>query len=962
MHESLRGRVAWWLVVGLALVVALPGGVAAQTASGNVEGRVVDADGAALAGVTVTATNGATGLTRTTRTGADGTYRLPALPIGSYDLRFEREGFGRLEVSDVQVRVAARRVVDTTLEVATVEEVITVSSEPLLVATSPALGTVVSQQELENLPINDRQFANLGALAPGTSLGINPDPTKVGKLVIGLNGGSGRNVNFLVDGGDNTDDTIGGQLQNFSLESVAEFNIQTQQYKAEYGRTTGGVLTVVTKSGTNELAGSLFGFFRDDSLNTKTETQRRTGADKPPFERAQYGFSIGGPLVADRAHYFVSGERLDQDAPYTVNTGGIFPELDGRSFGVDTGNDLLTAKLTFQASPEARLQLRYGYQETDTTFGPGTTVTPTALGDLTNEFSTLLAGWDHVLSANSLNQLSIQYSDFENLILPVSAEATQRFPGGVISGQNPNTPQQTIQKKWHLRNDFSHSRELLGRRHDFKAGLEYVDESTLGGFFAPGKEGDFTRVGAGRNAPVSQILFFAGDFKFSTPNDQIRVYVQDDWQVTDRVTLNLGLRYDYTDVLDLDQRSNPIWQALSSQTTARAPHFADFLNGGGGKVEASRDDISPRLGFTWDVSGTRERVVRGGWGIFYDFPYTNATVLFPVAAVISDFGLAYLNANPTGILNPDGSFFQPGDPLPPNLLPGGGTVFPPNEVASPTLATPKAEQASIGYSHQLTPWLAVTVDLVHIEYSDLPFRFRANPIDPATGQRLFPQFGNFRLWQGGGSADYDGINLGVRGRLADRFELQGFYTYSEAEGNIIAGADEFRLTAGEHQPDLGAAPDVSVDPLNPFCSRCFGPLNVDARHRVTFSGLYRAPFEIQLGAMFRYRSALPYTVHAGVDLNRDGFNLDLPADVPHVNSARGASISQLDLRVSRDFSLGDRVTVALIAEMFNVFDEENPVRFVGNRSAPNFGQPTAFAGDPGQGEQRQTQLGVRFRF
>lgn len=632
-------------------------------------------------------------------------------------------------------------------------------------------------------------------------------------------------------------------------------------------------------------------------------------------------------------------------------------------WGIDTGNDLLTAKLTFQASPAARLQLRYGYQETSTTFGPGTTVTPTALGDLTNDFSSLLAGWDHVLSANSLNQLSIQYSDFENLILPVSEQATERFPDGVLNGQNPNTPQQTIQKKWHLRNDFSHSRDLFGRRHDLKAGVEYVDAGTMNGFFAPGKNGDVTysKLQSGETV-VSQILFFAGDFKFSTPNEQIRLYVQDDWHVTDRLTLNLGLRYDYTDVLELDQRSNPIWQALSSQATARAPHFADFLNGGGGKIEAPSDDISPRLGFTWDVSGTRERVVRGGWGIFYDFPYTNATVLFPVAAVISDFGLAYLQANPSGIRNPDGSFWGLGDPLPPNLLPGGGTVFPPNEVASPTLATPKAEQTSIGYSHQLTPWLAVTLDLVHIEYSDLPFRFRANPTDPATGQRLFPQFGNFRLWHGGGSADYDGINLGVRGRLADRFELQGFYTYSEAEGNIIAGADEFRLTAGEHQPDLGAAPDVSVDPLNPFCSRCFGPLNVDARHRVTLSGLYRAPYEIQLGAMFRYRSALPYTVHAGVDINRDGFNLDLPADVPHVNSARGASVSQLDLRVSRDFSLGDRVTVELIAEMFNVFDEENPVRFVGNRSAPNFGQPTAFAGDPGQGEQRQTQLGVRFRF
>lgn len=962
MHEFFGTRTAWAVALGLALALALPSGLAAQTSSGNIEGRVVDADGAALVGATVTATDDATGLTRRTQTAGDGTYRLTALPIGTYRVVFEQSGFGRVEQQEVQVRVATTRVVDVTLQVASVQEAISVTADPLLISRTPDLGTVVSQEELENLPINDRQFANLGALAPGTSLGVNSDPTKVGKLVIGLNGGSGRNVNFLVDGGDNTDDTIGGQLQNFSLESVAEFNIKTQQFKAEYGRTTGGVITVVTKSGTNDLLGSVFGFFRDDSLNAKTETQKQSGADKPPFERAQYGFSVGGPIVRDRAHYFVSGERLDQDAPYTVGTRGIFPDLDGRSFPVDTKNDLLTVKLTHQVSLASRLQLRYGFQETSTLFGASPTVVPTALGDLQNDFSTLLAGWDQILGSSSLNQLSVQYSEFENLIVPLSETATQRFPGGVIAGQNPNTPQQTIQKKWHLRNDFSHSRELFGRRHDFKAGVELVDEGTLGGFFAPGKNGDFTHIGSGGDAPVSQILFFAGDFKFSTPNDQYRFYVQDDWRVNDRLTVNLGVRYDYTDMLELDQRSNPIWQALASQTTAAAPHFADFLGGGGGEIEAPDDDVSPRLGFTWDVTGKGQGLVHGGWGIYYDFPYSNATVLFPTAAVISDFGLAYIHSDPQGIRNPDGSFFQPGDPLPPNQLPGGGTVFPPNEVASPTLSTPKAEQASIGYSHQLAPWLAVNVDLVRIRYTDIPFRFRANPIDPATGKRIFPQFGNFRLWHGGGEADYDGVNLGLRGRLAQRFEFQGFYTYSEAEGNVLAGADEFRLTAGEHQPDLGAQPDVSVDPLNPLCGRCFGPLNVDARHRVTFSGIYRAPYDIQLGAMFRYRSALPYTVHAGVDLDRDGFNLDLPSDVAHVNSARGESISQLDLRVSRELTLGDRYAVELMAEMFNVFDEENPVRFIGNRSAPNFGQPTAFAGDPGQGEQRQTQLGVRFRF
>src|SRR5207249_11862003 len=136
---------------------------------------------------------------------------------------------------------------------------------------------------LENLPLNGRQFANLGALAPGTSIGYNSDPTKPGQLVIALNGGSGRNVNFIIDGGDNTDDTIGGALQNFSVENVDQFKIQTQNYKAEYGRSSGGVVTVVTKSGTNEPHGSVFGFGRSEKLNSVTESERLAGGTKQAY-------------------------------------------------------------------------------------------------------------------------------------------------------------------------------------------------------------------------------------------------------------------------------------------------------------------------------------------------------------------------------------------------------------------------------------------------------------------------------------------------------------------------------------------------------------------------------------------------------------------------------------------------------------------------------------------------------
>jgi hypothetical protein len=253
---------------------------------------------------------------------------------------------------------------------------------------------------------------------------------------------------------------------------------------------------------------------------------------------------------------------------------------------------------------------------------------------------------------------------------------------------------------------------------------------------------------------------------------------------------------------------------------------------------------------------------------------------------------------------------------------------------------------------------------VRINYRDIPFRFRANPFNDANHNgtvdngetRRFPQFGNFRLWYGNGEADYSAVNLSARARLSDTFELQGFYTYSEATGNVLAGADEFRVTDAGHQADMGGARrDVSANPLDPLCEKCFGPLNTDARHRVTLSGVYRAPFAISVSGMYRFRSALPYNRFVASDLNGDGYAYDFPGR-EGVNSGRGASFSQLDLRVSKDFTFANEYGFELIAEVFNVFNAKNEALF--NR----FGQANAYAGDPLQGEQRLAQLGVRFHF
>jgi len=954
---------AVWLGRGLSLLVlaACASAAHAQTSAGSLSGRVADASGAAVPGASVTAHAPDTGFSRTVTTGPDGSYRFPGLPVGTYDVTVKLVGFKTVERTNVVVNVASARTLDVPLEVATVEEAVTVTAEIPVVQSEPTIGAVVSQKELESLPLNGRQFANLGILAPGTSLDYNSDPTKPGQLTIALNGGIGRNVNYVVDGGDNTDDTIGGALQNYSVENVQEFKIQTQQYKAEFGRSTGGVLTVVTKTGTNQLHGSGFGFFRDDSLNSITESEKLAGVEKAPYRRWQYGGSLGGPIVKDKVHFFGSYEKTKRDNNYTVDTGGLLPSEDGKTIPIPFQDELVGGKVTANLTSRQFLQVRFGYQKNTDKYGASPQATPDSLGTLTNKYRSLLVGHTTQVGEGSLNEFSFQYSRFENLITADSTAPYIAYPSGVHSGQNINTPQNTFQTKYQFRDDFSFSKIVGGRRHDFKVGVNYVHEPSLGGSSDTGVDApQFTLLQDRVGSPVTDIVQNGGSSLFSTPVDQYSAYVQDDFHVSKRLVLNIGLRYDVWRGFDLDQRTNPIWQVLSTQTIYNEPYLQDFQGGKGGVLANDTNNWGPRLGFSYDLKGDGKRFLRGGWGIYYDFPYTNATILFPSIAAKTNFGVAYQNRDPNGIRNPDGTFFQPGQPLPPNQL-TGIAANPPNEVASPTLATPFSRQGSLGFSTQLASWLGVSVDLVTIDYRDIPFRFRINTLT-ASGDHRFPQFGNFRLWYGNGRADYDGGNLGVRARVSDKLTLQGFYTLSRTRGNVLAGADEFRLTNVNYQPDLRIGRDVSIDPLNPLCDACFGPLNTDARHRVTVGATWTPAYGITLAGLFRYRSATPYLITAGRDLNGDGFLLDLPPGVSEVNAGRGSSFSQFDVRAAKAFKFSKSVSLEILGEVFNLFNAKNPAGFVGNQSANNFGQPTTYAGDPLQGEQRLAQLGARLRF
>lgn len=955
-----------------AALMLLAASMFAQGTGGALIGRVADETGGALPGVTVTATNDATGISRSVVTGSDGSYRFSSLPVGTYTVVADLAGFATTTTKNLSVLVATDNTRNITLKQGAVKEQITVTAEAPLVATSPSVGTVVSQKELEGLPLNGRQFANLGTLAPGTTLSVNSDPTKPGQLTIALNGGSGRNVNFIIDGGDNTDDTIGGALQNFNIEAVQEFKIQTMQYKAEYGRSSGGVLSVVTKTGGNELSGSVYDFYRAKGLNSETQSEKLAGIGKQPYRRDQYGASLGGPIIKDKMFFFGTWEKTKRTTAYTVNTGaGLLGAFEGQSFSLPFKDELGTAKLSLNASPKQFLQVRYGYQKNADKYGQSALAAPTSLGTVANDYKSLLGSDTWQIGSNRTNEFLFQYTKFANAITADSQDPYIYYPSGAHLGQNVNTPQTTNQKKYQYKDDFSWSTQMGSMHHDFKVGGQYINEPTLGGDFTVGTTGQFTLLNDALGSPVENILFNGGFSGDSTPIKQYSGYFQDDIGVNKNLTVNAGLRWDSWTGFDLNQTLNPnlavVQAAADANKYPNEPWLASFKNGGGTTLQNPKNNFAPRLGFTYDLHGDSKNIIRGGAGRYFDFPYTNANILFPASAVQSFFGPVYNYEDPNGIKNANGTFFRPGiDPLPPNQLSGGGLSRATRELAMPTVAkAPYSDQVSLGYSTEVSQSLGLNFEAVSARYHDIPYRFRANPIDPATGKRQFNPAttgvpSNFRVWANDGHAEYDGLNLGFHARAGSNFEAQGFYTLSRSKGNILAGADEFRVVDAGHQVDVTR--DTN-NPFDPNCSACNGPLDTDSRHKVTLSTVYRAPFGISMSGILRWHSGTPYTVYAynaagtaKVDLNGDGYTMDLAPGHNHVNDQRGPSFSQVDVRLSKEFRFGGNYGFELIGEVFNLFNAKNATVF------DSFGNTYAYAGDPGQGEQRLIQLGGRFRF
>lgn len=965
--------------LALCLFSLVPPALAQQT-TGTIVGRILDDQNAAIPGATVVASNPATGFSRESISDAEGVYRLTALPVGRYDINVTLPGFTSIDQKGVIVNVGQTMTMDFRLKVAAVAETVTVTGEsPLIQATVSSVGGVVDIGRIESIPLNGRQFANLAATLPGVGLGFHSDPTKSTQYSPQINGGNGRNVNYQIDGGDNNDDTVGGLLQLFPLEGIQEFAFVTSRSKAENGRSNGGVMNIVTKSGTNTIRGSFFELFRDDSMNAKTQTEKNNNVDKQDYRRNQFGGSVGGPVLRDKLHYFFAAERTQQDTFQAVSTQGLFPELDG-IYGTPYRETLYNLKVTANLDSSNYLSIRYGRNQNSQPYGAAANRAPNAWGESTNEFNSLNVNYNRVIGASKLNEFIFQYADFANNITANSQDPYKLFPNGVAVGQSPNTPQTTEQKKWQFRDDFSwHLTGKGGVGHDMKAGVNFINEPRLYITFNSGKGvAQHTYLTDNPNGPITNVTLNDGNAEANIPLKQYAFYVQDDWALTSKLTLNVGIRYDLITGYQFDQSLNPNFVKVQEAGRAGLLTGIRGLENAGKDPKDDTNNWQPRVGFAYDLRGDGRDVIRGGWGIYMDMAYTNSNALFAASdASGQGFGAVLSVDNQSGIRNPDGSLYQAGQPLAniqsQNQATGAFPLF--GQWTDPRLQMPYTRQASIGWSHELMPSTVLTADFVRADGRDLNVRPRINTgiVDGGatyprrlTFLNLNPNAAGTRPAISAGESKYTALILGVKRRMLNNLDYTATYTLAEARSQIGTAADELNAN------NLQDAVLLYDDP------RVYGPTSrTDARHQGSLAmvWLYKG---FTVAPTYFYRSSLPVSTITGVDTNLNRENNDIPArafkytDVGEApedigacetyNCGRGAPRTQLNLRVSRGFQLPGSMRIEAIGEIFNLFNAKNPANFVTNQNSARFLQPNAFAGDFQQGEQRVGQIGFRFTF
>jgi hypothetical protein len=927
----------------LAVVFAPVAEAQTQATGGTVQGVVTDPDGNTLPGVTVTVTNNETGRVRTTVSSATGTYRVPLLASGQYTVKIELTGFQAMERNDVVITVGSALDVDMQMGLASVQEVLIVTGQAPLIETSKTqVSTTIDETAIDSLPILGRNFTDFALLTPGAQIeGV--------RNTVALSGQRGVNTSVNIDGSSDNSAFFGYQRGGtdspftVSQESVKEFQVITSGIMPEFGRSGGGLLNVVTKSGTNQWRGGAHFFYRDEGLTSDDPF----GNAQSDFSVKQFGGNLGGPIVKNEHFVFASVDAQSFNTPYFVRynvtpaeqaaldafIAANQPSWDIGQNTYSRTNDVVVpfVKADFGITDNTQLTLRGNFSShttvgggTDTNLQGNTFSTQSSLGDQEEKTLSIIGQLTSVLGDRAFNELRVQYGtdNLDRLSNDGLGPDTDVRNPSIQMGRRFFMPIFVDEQKLQIQDNFSY----LFDDHDIKAGIDFETDQT-GEFFAGFAAGEYRFSGLD-NFFARDTDFLLQSFGVATPNFEnnfdsrqsiLALYAQDSWRVNDKLTLNFGLRWEGT--------FNP--QPTGNPERPLTQQIPNDLTG-----------WQPRAGFAYALNP--KTVVRASAGLFTS---RTPTLLFfnPFTSVgIEGVGIFFIPS-----FGPSGAV----DGLWPNLLPAlpeGITAEQEIYWFDERFKNPRTLRINGGIETEIARNITAGAEYVFARGTSLQTLHDTNLIPgPRDEFGRFQYAGRFedgvqwRIDRSIGESRYHAAIFSLKKRFSDGWGGMAHYTYADDKDN---DSNE-RSAGGEQATNIY---DLSED---------WGYSDRSIKHRIVVSAYGDLPANLKVAGTFTWNTGTPYSANLPFDANGDGETNDravINGTVASRNTFRQPDFTNLDLRLSWEArtSAGN---FQVLLDMFNVLDSSNLFTTETNFTDTDFGVPNTFIGNV-----RQLQLGFKY--
>jgi hypothetical protein len=956
-------------LVTFSILLSLPAAVFAQTSTATLSGVITDQSKSVLPGVSVAAIDVASGRQYNAVSDTEGSYRLLNVAPGKYKVTAELPGFATVTIADFELLVGQSAQLPISMEVATIQESVTVSGEAPLVDTrsSQVVGNV-DRRQMEQLPLQGRNWMALSMLVKGiTANDVSTSP------------GVGRDELFQLNlDGQQVTQKLGqaryGQPK-FSRESIAEFQLVTQLFDITQGRSTGVQVQAVSKAGTNQVSGAMFGYFRDDKLNSADAVANRV----LPYSNQQLGGAVGGPIVRDKIHYFGSYEY--EREPSTAVSVPTFLPGQVFSFPSENINHAYFGRVDGELGRHGHVNVRW----TRSSFGNDFAASagdrhPSAASMQEQRSQNVLGTWSRTLGQTAAMEIRAGYNGFSfgNLNIPtIDGTPNYGFPGLSI-GAPTNQPNIFYQDTYQARADLT----WVAGAHTFKIGGEYLRIHDTGYWSVTGagrfvfntRPPDLNRrfPAEAWNNPAAWDLTgldpyvqrldinFRDDWNVDMPRPTVGLWIGDDWRLGDRLTVNYGVRWD----ADFGVTDPPgIPESTILIDNGRVSGDFGYKNG-----HTDADNFAPRGGFVYRLGESQDFVVRGGAGLYYSVPASNVMYIKQLYGTMVSASINY-DGLPNFVLDPlrgrtAEDFLSGSVPLPPQT----------KTVLDPNFQNPYNFQYSIGFQKQLGPVMSFDADLVGWEWRHDQRNNDVNLFyDPVTGYnkdpRVFgrpnPNFGQVVPVTSDGTRDYSALATSLTRRLRNRFQAGGTYTY------MFYMRDD----------NLGGSGAIGSSANNPFD-------NLDGewarsqdfqRHTLRGYWMFELPKGFSFSGMYLYGSGNYYSsTLSSLSYNGGGanrLNLGGPITIPEFardrfegpdviptggvvprNALRGNALHRLDLRIAKNFRMGP-VNLQGIAEVFNVANHANYGSYITQVDSPNFGRPVSVPNFSGLGTAYAPRIG-----